>query len=144
MNDVIVDRREVLLAIFVAALQPAHVIAATGTEYPAGLSALRNALPASLADDDFACDIGRSFLAANPDEANLEFLISATIDDPVLQDRKRGAIGENRDIAVAVRQNFLQRHENDCAAMNMVNVDGCILSRTEARFYALAATLSSG
>ncbi len=73
-----------------------------------------------------AARMGRSYLASVPREASGPHLVSLILDDPM---------GTRMDIPAQVRS----RIHADLDAGSVVIVDGWVLSRTEARLFALCA-----
>lgn len=70
--------------------------------------------------------LGRAYLSQYPSEANLEFLHRKLFAQHFVQS----------DIPENEIQYMLEQHQSDCEKVNMVTVANCLLSRTEARFYA--------
>ena len=124
------SRRTFLLTALVGALAAAGCgeqgTSASVAEVPAWL-------PGAVGDADAAARIGRAYLAANPGEANLDTLLAAI--DAGLDGELEAANGDRQRVLTvlqrAVRTDYLRG--------NSVNVQGWVLSVTEARVYALLA-----
>ena len=80
-----------------------------------------------ITDRDGAARLGRSYLDAHPTQARRAVLVR----DLVGPTEPASAADASREVATRIR--------NDYAARSTVVVDGWVLSRTEARLYALVA-----
>jgi hypothetical protein len=80
-----------------------------------------------ITDREGAARLGRSYLGAHPTEARSGILVSRLIGPT----EPTSAAGASREVASRIR--------GDYAADRTVVVDGWVLSRTEARLYALVA-----
>ena len=124
------SRRTFLLTALVGALAAAGCgeqgTSASVAEVPAWL-------PGAVGDADAAARVGRAYLAANPGEANLDTLLAAI--DTGLGGELEGAEGDTQRVLAAlqraVRAEYLRGES--------VNVQGWVLSVTEARVYAVSA-----
>ncbi len=129
------SRRSFLLSVVVGAL------AAAGCgEQDASRSAaaLPSWLPGAVGDVDAAARIGRVYLSANPGEQNLDTLLAA-IDTALSADPGSRESDAQRLLAAlqrAVRSEYLRGES--------VNVQGWVLSITEARVYAVLALAQDG
>ena len=128
MTDVNVTRRRLLIA--------AAGVAAAAAVGPSGLFTLIERLSRSdaesllrglITDRDGATRLGSSYLAAHPTEARRRVLVHDLV-GPTEPTSVSHASGE---VAARIR--------GDYAARSTVVVDGWVLSRTEARLYALVA-----
>lgn len=137
MNDGTFRRRDVLLVTLVAVLEPIRFAAADNADFLDKINELPNSILGTLADNSEAYQIGCEYLNANPDEADPEFLISATLGHAF-----QSMDGHAIDSELHAMQNFRRYHERDCSELDMVNVSGIILSRSEARLYGLSASLT--
>ncbi len=80
-----------------------------------------------ITDGEGAARLGRSYLAAHPTEARRVVLVRDLVGPTVPTSARRAS----REVAARIR--------TDYAAGSTVVVDGWVLSRTEARLYALVA-----
>ena len=138
MSAGMVNRRELLLAALIVALNPVRAASTTSAGLPQGFSQLSENMPEILHDREL-WNIGREYLRMHPQEANLDFLTSATI-GPYSEAEVRHSGSSDEDIASI----FRYRHQSDCAQLEMVKVKGIRLSRSEARLYGMAALVRAG
>ena len=82
-----------------------------------------------------AAAIGAAYLAERPCEASKSILM-ANLASPESDTRFRYFFRPRTDTMFCMSR-IIAMHKNDCKCMNMVNLKGCLLSRTEARLYAL-------
>jgi hypothetical protein len=128
MTDLILTRRRLLIA----GAGVAAAVAAGPSDLLALIERLSAADAASLlrgliTDRDGAARLGRSYLAVHPSEARGGFLVHDLVGATV----PTSVIGASREVAARIR--------DDYAAGRTVVVDGWVLSRAEARLYALVA-----
>lgn len=101
------------------------------------IRAKAKSLGAVLGSHESALAVGRAYLAAHPDEANLPRLLGAIEaaagigDDAALPLPPQRHAATAQAVALAVREDFLERRT--------VKIDGWVLARTEARLCALIA-----
>ncbi|NEX23258.1 hypothetical protein G3480_23665 [Thiorhodococcus mannitoliphagus] len=81
-----------------------------------------------------AAVLGRAYLVAHPEEADLARLRT------LLQERLRTDVSDEASILVRIERQL----RNDYIRGDLVEVDGWLLSLTEARLYALAALARAG
>lgn len=128
MTEVDITRRRLLIA--------AAGVAAAVAAGPSGLLTLIERMSAPdaasllrglITDREGAANLGRSYLAAHPTEAQRRVLVRDLVGPAVPTSVSRAS----REVANRIR--------GDYAAGSTVVVDGWVLSRTEARLYALVA-----
>jgi hypothetical protein len=128
MTDVDLTRRRLLIA--------AAGVAAAIAAGPSGLLTMIERLTAAdassllrglISDREGAARLGRLYLAAHPTEARTGVLVR----DLLGPTEPTSVIGASREVAARIRGDF--------AAGSTVVVDGWVLSRAEARLYALVA-----
>lgn len=105
----------------------------TRAESTALLCVIRNVF----GSDKSCLSVGKMYLDAYPDEARPGVLEDLLIDHSQGVESWIGSITDNQSGSNTA--NIVKRHENDCSALNIVKLNGCIFSRTEARLYAAAA-----
>ena len=124
-----VDRRQILAGALASTLAAAAGRAAVAADLDTIASAA-----SELGLGEPAVVLGRAYLAAHPGERDAGFLVRETIGPAGL------AGADFRECLACLRE----RHVRDCDAGDIVNVQGILLSRSEARFCALGAVLGSG
>lgn len=126
------DRRAVMAALAVLAAGAAH----PGWAAPGGkaaASALEALLPATMCTDrSMAAAIGREYLTSHPSGAR-----EAALDPTLL--RVIEAVASRRHNLPATRAAFVASQQADFERGDVVGVAGWMLSRSEARLYALVA-----
>ena len=124
------SRRTFLLTVMVGALATAGC-GEQGTSGSAG--EVPAWLPGTVGDVDAAARIGRPYLAADPGEANLDSLLAAI--DNALGGEIETAGGDPQQVLAALQRAVRAEYVRG----QSVNVQGWVLSVTEARLYAVLA-----
>jgi len=82
-----------------------------------------------------AAIVGRVYLNAQPEAVDADELVASIVDDSDRAHRDWNALWRDPD---AMREALRERHREDLARGDVVDVDGWLLSLTEARLCALA------
>lgn len=117
------SRRELLTLALAAGLL--HGFPRIASAIPSGTKALLGALPNRAA----AATLGRAYLAASPAEADPGRLLSLL----------EATLGSDASDEAALLARIDRQLRSEYIRGDLVDVDGWLLSRTEARLYALAA-----
>jgi len=135
MSSESISRRKLLASVpAVCLLTICNVVRAAAKQQPCKLSLLSELLMQQLADNESACVVGHAYLRIANHEANIQRLIPLIINDP--EGWTPLCLEWDQKSCYA----FLQRRfKSDFESGRVVEVEGWILSETEARVYALAA-----
>ncbi|MDH4055274.1 MAG: hypothetical protein OEW73_13350 [Gammaproteobacteria bacterium] len=133
------ERRTFLLALTAGLF--CKTIGASDVEYSVdkGIRGRTKDLMPEFSKDQTSLRIGLEYLSIFPEEADRDFLESATIGNQVDWEALPGALSDESDWQASATDLCRRRHEADCDLLNMVCVSGLVLSRTEARLYGLIA-----